>query len=200
MKAIHYTFSDIANYDEILKGILQQQLKDNNVSAVPTEAKVQGDLWVAKDGGYPVKSEMTMFMTVEITEPTADSQKETLPVEFHFEIYNEVYDVNSDIVIEPPEGAPQAGEVSVPGFEPGTFPIPEETEIEGSFGGITSLVSKLSADEVNAFYDQALPELGWSKADGFMPTWTKGDFSFNLMVTPNDDGTTNILIMTQPQQ
>ena len=88
--------------------------------------------------------------------------------------------------------------VDVPGFEPGTFPIPEETEIEGAFGGMTSLVSKLSAEEVNAFYDEKLTELGWTKADGPLPTWSKGEYQFTLMITPNNDGTTNILIMTNP--
>jgi hypothetical protein len=71
--------------------------------------------------------------------------------------------------------------------------------MQGGFGGIYMLESALSEEEVNAFYDEALPALGWTKEEGFMPTWSKGDISFTLMITPGDTGGTSIMIMTKEE-
>ena len=64
---------------------------------------------------------------------------------------------------------------------------------------MTNLISQLSVDEINAFYDEELPKLGWTKEGDMMPTWSKDGKSFILMVTSNDDNTTSILIMANPE-
>ncbi|HID35134.1 MAG TPA: hypothetical protein EYP25_11330 [Anaerolineae bacterium] len=194
IETIHYSFSDITNYDFLLQGFLQENLKDEYISMRPKQAKSQGDIWVAKDGGYLVKMDVRTYAELEFI---VDGE-ELSPAILDFRMYNEVTKVNSDIRIEPPEGAPKPGEVDVPGFDPGTFPIPEETRIEGSVAGMTSLVSQLGADEVSKFYDETLAALGWTKQEGFMPTWTKDGYSFNILINPNEDGTTSIIIMTNP--
>ncbi len=195
INAIHYQYKDTASLESILNSIMEQQLGENEdlsqFEAVDTAAS--GDIWIAEKGKYAVKAETNM----ETTFKSKDGDKE---VHIIGRTLVEIKDVNGDIVIEPPEDAPQPGQTSIPGFEPGTFPMPEKTTVEGSFGGMTNLTSQLSVDEVNAFYDEELPKLGWTKKGDMMPTWSKDGKSFVLMVTSNDDNTTSILIMVNPEQ
>ncbi len=198
INAIHYQYKDSSMFENALNGVLESQLKDNEdisqFEAVDT--KTSGDIWIARKGNYPVKAEITMEATFKAKDADNGAPKQ---VHIKGRTMVEITDINGDITIEPPAKAPQPGEVSLPGFEPGAFPIPEQTTIEGSFGGMTNLTSQLSADEINAFYDEELPKLGWTKQGDMMSSWTKGDDSFILMVTPNDDNTTAIVIMANPQ-
>ena len=193
IKTIHYRYKNAVEFEGILADILAQQAGEEAGQYEPVSVKTSGDIWIAKKGKYAVKAETNMDGEFK--------NKESGKV-VHIKARNamEISNINGDITIEPPADAPKPGQVSVPGFEPGTFPIPEQTTVEGSFGGMTNLTSQLSPDEINAFYDKELPKLGWTKqGGGLMPTWTKGDDSFVLMVTPNDDGSANIVIMTNPQ-
>ena len=195
IKTVHYTYKDDAMFQATFNEIITSLLKDNeNVDDFePVEATASSDLWIATKGNYPVKADFQMNATFK---------SKTTDKEIHIEGRNmvEVTEINGDVTIEPPADAPKPGEVNIPGFEPGTFPIPEQTTVEGSMAGMTSLTSKLSPDEINAFYDDALTKMGWTKAEGPMPTWSKDGNSFTLMVTPGDDGTTAILILVTPQQ
>lgn len=196
--AIHYQYKDSSMFEDALNGVLEAQLKENeNVDQFEAvDTTTSGDIWIARKGNYPVKAEIKMEATFKAKDAANGASKEV-----HIKGYTvvEITDINGDITVEPPAEAPKPDEVSLPGFESGAFPIPEQTTIEGSFGGMTNLTSQLSADEINAFYDEELPKLGWTKQGDMMPSWTKGDNSFILMVTPNDDNTSTIIIMTNPQ-
>ena len=68
--------------------------------------------------------------------------------------------------------------------------------MEGAFGGMFTYTSQLPADQVIQFYNDTLADMGWSKAgDDMAASWSKGDNQFMLMVSPNDDGSTNITIL-----
>ncbi len=194
IKATHYTYKDESVYDSMLGDILSSLKKENeNIDDYDKGNVVtQSDIWIANDGKYPVKAETT----VEATFKSKVSDKQ-ISVKAHTLV--EISNINGDITIEPPADAPKPGEVSVPGFEPGTFPIPDQTTVDGSMAGMTTMTSQLSVDEVTAFYDEQLTSMGWTKTEGIMPTWTKDGNSFTLMITPGDNNTTSIVILPAQQ-
>ncbi len=199
IKTTHYTFSNIRDYDGFLRSMIADQIENpDDATLNPIRSEINGDIWIAKDGGYPVKVDLKTYVEMEVTIKSADGAEKTIPTTIESRTYNEIFDVNKKIVIEPPADAPKADEVNVPGFEPGTFPLPEQTIVQGSFAGMINLVSELTPEEVTSFYDDALSNMGWEKADGFAPTWSKDDISFSILISPNDDGSTNIVIMASP--
>ena len=195
VKAVHYQFDQFQAFDEVLQDLLQSDPKLGEVKTTVKSSKTQGDLWIAEDVGYPVKFESKLEIVIDGT-VTSDSGSESFTATITMEASTEYYDINADITIEPPEGAPQPGQVDVPGFEPGTFPLPDKTKVVSSFGGIITLESELTPDEVTSFFDEALSNMGWTKAEGPLPSWSKGDNSFNLIITPGDNGGASIVIMS----
>jgi hypothetical protein len=184
IKTVHYKFKD-AN-------LLGNMLDAENLSQANMFSNVDGDLWAAEDGGWIVKMSYAVSGK-DIPDDGDTGAIDTADFTWEFE----VYEVDTLDSIELPEDAPAPGEVGIPGFEAGEFPLPDDTTMQGGFGGIYMLESALSEEEVNAFYDDALPALGWTKEEGFIPTWSKGDINFTLMVTPGDTGGTSIMIMTE---
>jgi len=194
IKTIHYRYKDTTSFENILNDILASQLgeEEDLTKFKAVDTQTSGDIWIAEKDKYAVKVVINM-------ETTFEGDDKTVHIKGLSRM--EISDVNGDITVEPPADAPQPGDANVPGFEPGTFPMPEQTTVEGSFGGVTNLVSQLSVDEINAFFQEELTKLGWTnEGNEMMPTWTKDGQSFILMVSPNDDGTTSIVIMPNPEQ
>lgn len=185
IKTIHYILDEKSVLDTIL-----------NEANQPEEGEIisfNGDLWIADHDNYVVK--MTFESEMKDVAETDENGNEILTNQVINWDY-EITEVNTDFTIEVPEEAPAPGEVSVPGFAPGEFPIPADTEVQNSFGGLVQLHSTLSEEEVNAFYDKALADLGWEKQEGFMPSWTKDNFEFTILVTPDETGELDIMIMS----
>ncbi|HEY54041.1 MAG TPA: hypothetical protein G4N94_11345 [Caldilineae bacterium] len=184
IKTTHYKFKDVSLFADILE--------EDDLANTEMFSNVSGDIWVANDGGWVVK------MAYEVSGKDIPDDGDKGPIDSANIAWNfEVYEVDTLDSIELPEDAPAPGEIGIPGFAPGEFPIPEDTTMQGGFGGVYMLESELSEEEVNAFYDDALPALGWTKEEGFMPTWSKGDISFTLLISPGDTGGTSIMIMTE---
>jgi hypothetical protein len=185
IKTTHYKFEDVA--------LLADILSEEDFAEAKMFSNIGGDIWVARDGNWVVKMSYEVSGKDIPDDGSGKGSIDSAKIIWDFE----VYEINTLDSIELPEDAPAPGEVGIPGFEPGEFPIPDDTTMQGGFGGIYMLESALGEEEVNAFYDEALPALGWTKEEGFMPTWSKGDSSFTLMVTPGDTGGTSIMIMTE---
>ncbi|RME81881.1 MAG: hypothetical protein D6775_12490, partial [Caldilineae bacterium] len=184
---VHYSF-DQAPFLDMLLG-LEQGL---DLSAA--DIRILGDIWVATDGNYVVK----FAWSLEGKDvPDTDEEGNEVLTDVSIRWVFELTEVNTLDAITLPEDAPTPGAIEVPGFAPGEFPIPPNTTVEGSFGGMISLQSELSQEEVTAFYDEHLAALGWTKQEGFMPSWTKGDVTINVITAPGDGGGTNIMIMGQ---
>ena len=192
IKAIHYQFTEEDNFDDDFYRAIMEEIDDEE-EYVPESNKVQIDVWIAEKEKYAVKAQQHI-------ESVLKSKTGDKTLKIVGDSLAEITNINGDIVIEPPEGAPKPGEANVPGFEPGTFPIPEQTTVNSSLGGMINLTSQLSVDEVTAFYNEKLAEMGWTKEGDMMPTWTKDGKSFMLMVTPNDDNTTEIMIIAGMEQ
>jgi hypothetical protein len=185
IETIHYKYKGVSLFDDFFS--------DADLDIQDSVSTLGGDIWVAEDGGWVVK------MSYEMTgEDIPDDGSGQGPIDLaNLAWVFEIYEIDTLDSIELPDNAPAAGDVGVPGFEPGEFPIPDDTTVQGGFGGIFMLESALSEEEVNAFYDDALVKLGWNKEDGFMPTWSRDGTSFTLMVTPSDAGGTSIMIMSE---
>ncbi|NOX63589.1 MAG: hypothetical protein GXP42_16825 [Chloroflexi bacterium] len=183
VKTIHYAFDDIGDLTDIFGAAAaeQSQLKS-----------LQGDVWVAKDGSYVVKSNFEA--TVENAAMPGETGEVLTEQTMLWQL--EVYEVNGDITIEAPEGAAKAGEISAPGFDAGEFPLPPETTVLVSMGDITMLESTLGEAELTAFFEEALTNLGWSKqGDGPFASWSKDGYTLSVIITPGDkEGVTNIMI------
>ena len=183
-KTVHYRFEDSSFF-----GML---FAEQDLDPGENLDSISGDIWVAQDGEWVVK----MVYKIEGKDIPDDGDQGDLEfVDMSWEF--EVYEVDSIDSIELPEDAPEPGEVNIPGFEAGEFPIPADTTMEGGYGGVYVLESALSEEEVNAFYDDELTALGWTKEEGFMPIWSKGDASVTLMIGPGETGGTSIMIMAE---
>jgi hypothetical protein len=143
----HYKFTDRA-----LAGWLALTADSN--------AEVDGDVWIAKDGGYLTRYVLAMKVTDGTGGALApDLARGTVTMSY------ELSDVNEPIVIELPEGMAGGG-ISLTGFDADDpFPVPEDGTVMMSSSQMTMMQTALSAEDAAAFYEEALANLGWSKND-----------------------------------
>lgn len=96
----------------------------------------------------------------------------------------DVLEMDGGLTLAWPEGAPTPGVLSVPGFAPGEFPIPPNTQAVPSYGGLTELVSAADVSEVSRFYQERLMALGWSVEGGpGLLRCAKDGVAFQLLIT-----------------
>jgi hypothetical protein len=171
---------------------------------IGTYDEISADAWIAVDGGYLVKMDITMsgsFTSEELGDQPIDEG--TMHIVFN------MYDVNGDFTIElPPEAA---------AAEPFTFdddflsggewtredvPLPEDAEIDFAMEGMVSAYTNLSYEEALAFMLAQLEANGWvvegepwETEDSYWADFVKGGESLSLMIDPAYDGTDRFTIM-----
>ncbi len=144
------------------------------------------EVWIADESGLPaftVRMVVTYKGDIETDKPGTGT------------IMQDVYDVNKNFTIEPPEEA-------LAGGLPEDVPMyPGATELT-VMSGMVSFKSADDAATVTAFYDEALAENGWEKdAEAFMPTWNKEGRQLQLYVSDEDAGGSSVVIMIDtPEQ
>ncbi len=176
VQAIHYRLID----PELFMKLADiQEDEDGRLESVSL------DVWVAQEGNYILKYAMEA-RAVDV--PEADETGQEIQVTQEVRWTFEIYDINSpDVVVTLPEDVPQPGEVSVPGFEPGAFPMPEGAEVTGTMFGIIQISTDLSPEEVQTFYEETLADLGWTVEGmaGFYQV-SKGETTFSLIITQDE--------------
>ncbi len=153
------------------------------------------DVWVAKEGGFAVKYQF-VIEAEDAKVMDADGQEVVAPKMLMSMSY-ELRDINTSITIEWPADAPEPGQIDMPGFDPGQFPLPPESKVEASMFGITTLTSTLSPEEVTAFYTEALTDLGWT-VDGMAGffNWSKDDLTLSMVIGPDEEnGGTRVTLL-----
>jgi hypothetical protein len=77
--------------------------------------------------------------------------------------------------------------LQAPGFAPGDFPIPPETDIASRYVGLPELVSMRPIEEVSRFYEEALAVRGWT-VDGAVGLYrcSKDGVVFQLLITEDE--------------
>lgn len=183
----HYTF-DEADVD------------DENFSL--DEAK--GEIWVAREGGYPVK------LVIEATGTSTNSDLEDqLFSSGTIKMTYELLDVNADFTIEVPEEA-----LSAESYGGGLFdstdtteidlPVMADAEVEFALEGLVSYTVQGSITDVVEFYKAELPQQGWSlQADSevvsdetALMTFTQEGEELSLIVSKEEDGSLSVVLST----
>ena len=184
LSAVHYQIDDFDHLQTIL-------LNGDEQSGDIVDATF--DFWVVEDGGYLGKYEVTATIQGLLIE--ADEGGEKLGDETISWAY-EIYEINEDVAIEWPVGAPEPGAIVVPGFADDEFPLPPETDVADNLFGMLMLDSALSATEVEDFYQAALSALGWTfEGDFGFFSATNGENTFNMSISGNETtGRTEIMV------
>ncbi len=178
--------------------------EEDLVEEIGTYDEISADAWIAVDGGYLVKMDITMsgsFTSEELGDQPIDEG--TMHIVFN------MYDVNDDFTIElPPEAA---------AAEPFTFdedfmsggewtredvPLPEDAEIDFAMEGMVSAYTNLSYEEALEFMLAQLEANGWvvdgepwETEDSYWADFVKGGETLSLMIDPAYDDTDRFTIM-----
>ncbi len=174
-----------------------------------------GEVWIARDGGYPVK------MVIEVVGASTDSQDSGggFFANGTMKIVYELKDINKNFKIEIPEAALNApsmfgdsGTGSGDSGDSGSgaanidLPMMDDANVEFSMAGMTSYTTSATVDEVIDFYRTELAKMGWendpaqdllSESGGFLE-FTKDGSSISLIVDNSaGDGTTSVTLLTE---
>ena len=158
---------------------------------------VEADAWVAVDGGYLVKLDMTTTGTF------ADEFGEGISLdEGTMSIVFNLLSINEDFTIELPEEALAAGDFGLGGDFGGDqewtredIPMPEDAEIDLVLDGSVFFFTNLTVVETADFMTEQLEAYGWTQAgeafsseDSFIGDFSKAAETLTVMINPNVDG------------
>lgn len=157
----------------------------------------EADAWVAVDGGYLVKLDMTTTGTFTDEFNEGISMEEgTMSIVFN------LLSINEDFTIELPEEALAADDFGLGGDFLGNqewtredVPLPEDAEIDLVMDGTVFFYTNLTVKETADFMTEQLDANGWAQAgeafsseDSFIGDFTKDTETLTLMINPNVDG------------
>ncbi len=161
---------------------------------------LQGDVWVAVDGGYIVKYTMTA------TGYGSGTDEEGLfgfgDVSFEYNLT----DANGDFTITLPPEAENAGGMDMGGLgddnaDPGDIPVLDDAEELMSMGGLVTYYTAAGVSDVVDYYRQQLPALGWIEntdqgySDDSTALLNFGKDDQSMMVTVTiEDGRTSVIV------
>ena len=171
---------------ETINGVVADHYSfDQNAVTFGSFESAKGDVWIAQDGGYPVKYVGTA--TGKGTILAGKTAEGTFTWEYHVEDANQV----ESIVL------PQECESQKPADD---IPVPENATAKNSFGKLITFKSTDAPAEVATFYKKALPEQGWAAGDasalGDLQTlsFTKAERKLSITITKAESGGSNVLI------
>ena len=192
--------------DEKINGIdsrhytFDEQVLGKLIGEATGDVKADGDVWIAKDGGYVTK----YVLAIEVKGGNAGMLDPSM-AEGTFSMAWELQDVNDkDIKIELPAEA-KAG-TSLAGFD-GDFPTPEGAIVNASSASFVIVQTDLPVEEAAQFYEDALTKLGWTKDDsnsgafGGMSSlsFTKDGVQLSVLIN-KDEASGKTQIMANAQQ
>lgn len=199
----HYTFDETDFVDET----------DMNVE------DASGEVWLARDGDYPVKMKFTISGSNVSDNPDgADFFNEgTMSFEYN------LLDVNQPLDIVLPDAAKNAGGMFGGGGDTGSdtggdsagpgmastadLPLPDDAEVQFSMEGMMSYTTQQSPQAVADFYKAELSD--WSSEDmmemvdetGLLLSFISPDETVNLMIAGQieDDGSMSVSVIATEQ-
>jgi hypothetical protein len=192
--------------DEKINGIdsrhytFDEQVLGKLIGEATGDVKADGDVWIAKDGGYVTK----YVLAIEVKGGNAGMLDPNM-AEGTFSMAWELRDVNNkDIKIELPAEA-KAG-TSLAGFD-GDFPTPEGATVNASSASFVIVQTDLPVEDAAKFYEEALTKLGWTKDDsnsgGFggmsSLSFTKDGVQLSVLIN-KDEASGKTQIMANAQQ
>lgn len=157
----------------------------------------EADAWIAVDGGYLVKLDMTTtgIFSDEVNEGIS-LEEGTMIIVFN------LLSVDEDFTIELPEEALAADDFGFGGDFLGDqewtredVPMPEDAEIDLVLDGSVFFYTNLTVVETSDFMTEQLEANGWVQAgesfsseDSFIGDFTKATETLTLMINPDVDG------------
>ena len=150
-----------------------------------------GDLYVAEDDNYVVLMELSYEgedLDMDLGE-TDEGVKVT-----RMEIHYETTDVNEPFTIEAPAEALESSSL------PDDIPVPDGTTGVNNMFGMINYTSELGPEEVFAFYQEEMPNNGWTEvsADAMSGLWmleyTKDGRTANIMISEDDSGNASVMV------
>lgn len=173
--ARHYRLDDPATAARLLAPVFQPSGR---------VAALQLDGWIDEATGAPVRYTFAMEVAgAQVLDANLNTVSASQQVTWSFEIT----ETGAGITLAWPADAPAPNVPEVPGFAPGEFPIPPNTEVTSIYMGLPELVSATSVDEVSAFYHDQLMVLGWSVEGGSgLLRCAKDGVTFQLLITADE--------------
>ncbi len=170
-----------------VNGIRARHYKyDEKAASLTGFSKVDGEIWVAVDGGYVVKDIMRweggLGFLGAVTEGAQDGKGQWTW---------ELSDVNQPIIIEPPANCESAA---------GDLPLMDDATEQTTFGDMISYKTAAKLDQVVAFYQDEMARAGWQAEGEPMTTdafaqlgFTKDSQTVSIMISTADNQTQVIL-------
>lgn len=169
-----------------------------------TVTKASGDVYIAVDGNYIVKMDVTIvgknidvpnFSSGSATTITLDQGTE--------EVVYVLSDVNQPVNIQLPAGLPV--NQTPASVLPSDIPAPSDAKVSGNLAGYIILSTSESVQQVTDFYNTGMIKDGWTLANssqlpsGAALSFTKGNRSANIIISSAAAaaGTTTITIAVQ---
>ena len=145
------------------------------------------DVWIAVPGGYVAAYNFQVELAgARVLDADRNETRADQAVTWTYQLAPSA----EAVAIEWPEDAPKPDAFPVPGFAPGAFPLPPNTELLALVGGVTDLVSTLTPVAVDSFFRSELLALGWIvEGEGGLLRCRKEGISFELLISV--DETTN---------
>jgi hypothetical protein len=178
-------------------------IDDDLVEDLGSYDEISADAWIAVDGGYLVKMDITMsgsFTTEDLGDQPIDEG--TMHIIFN------MIDVNSDFTIELPPEAAEAepfsfGDELLGGeWTREDVPLPEDAEIDFVMEGMVNAYTSLSYEDALEFMLTQLEANGWvvegepwESEDSYWADFVKEGETLTLMIDPAYDETERFTIM-----
>ena len=193
-------FSDMAGNDydylgkETVNGVKTKhyrfQITADAAAAFAEMGSVEADtvdVWVANEHGLP---EIPIKIVIVVKGEVGDNGEHGTAT-----ITMELSDVNANFTIEPPADAGANAFAGLPEY-------PNATDVS-IFGSMFSFHTTDDVETVQAFYEKALTDAGWTKGEisemegMVMEDWTKDDQTLSLMITADEEnGGSSVMLMT----
>jgi len=153
--------------------------------------KANGEIWISAKDGFTVKYTLDAEGKGLMGEEEEDRPE-------HLSMEYEVYDINANIVIEPPSGA-ETG-------MPEDIPLMDDAKVDMAMEGMMMYSTASSVEDVVAFYQDQMPANGWTEdpdaaysMEGMAGLeFTKEGRTASLMITYDEESKkTNVMITTE---
>ncbi|RME43394.1 MAG: hypothetical protein D6796_13170 [Caldilineae bacterium] len=166
-----------------------------------------GEVWIAREGGYPVK-----FILDGTGAPNGEEAVGNMFVSGTYHIEYELLEVNTPLTIEPPAeaqtmpgmgGMGGMGEMGG-GSEEGGYPMMDDAEVQFSMQGMLNYYTHATLGEVIDFYKSELAAQGWTANadaeyigdDTALLTFSKDGEELNLTLNVEADGRVNVTLVS----
>jgi hypothetical protein len=187
----------LVNRGETINGVLTDRYTLDETSASQFGTVVEkADLWVAREGGYLVKYDLTIKVMpgsmnpANIPADVATFSEGTIAYNWTLE------DINKTTITIPSVCSSQTVGVDLP--------LPPGTQVDMAMGNMTMGKAKASMDSVLAFFKTEYPKLGYQLTyetgdaqSGYILEFVKSDQKVTVQFSTSSDGSVGITLMRE---